>query len=155
MDDIGQIVYETIRISTPEFVRLAFAGMAGGLIGSYINDRLTRTRDKDSGITTERLVLIPLIDNLIFSTNNCGYLLGEARALVYPKLHESVSRFAVRLKHRHGCLERFKAAWETLRGTTQVECPTQQPDTSDEVYAKQKQLLLSRLEVLRKIVQES
>src|SRR5271170_1172616 len=30
MDDIGQIVYETIRISSPEFIKLAFAGMAGG-----------------------------------------------------------------------------------------------------------------------------
>jgi hypothetical protein len=155
MDDIGKIVYETVRISAPEFIRLAFAGMAGGLLGAYINDRLTRKRDKETGITSEKLVLMPMIDELIVTTKNCGHLLGEARAMIWPKLHISVSRFAERLKHRTKNLNSFNAAWEILRGTTREECPTQQPNTSDEVYAKQKELLISRLEALRKIVHES
>ena len=54
MDDIGKIVYESIRISAPEFIRLAFAGMAGGLLGAYINDRLTRKRENESGVSTRR-----------------------------------------------------------------------------------------------------
>ena len=54
MDDIGQIVYETIRISTPEFIRLVFAGMAGGLLGAYVNDKLTKKRETQSGIVSRR-----------------------------------------------------------------------------------------------------
>lgn len=47
MDDIGNIVLETIRVSIPEFIRLVFAGMAGGVIGAYANDKLTRRREAD------------------------------------------------------------------------------------------------------------
>ena len=155
MDDIHYIVSETIRVSLPEFIRLLFAAVGGGLIGAYITDRLTRKRDKDSGITTERLVLMPIIDNLILTTKNCENLLGEARFMVYPKMHESVSRFAVRLKHKPADLERFNAAWDTLRCTTREECGNQQPNIPDDVYAKQKQLLISRLEALRKVVHDT
>jgi len=155
MDNIAQIMYETIWVSTPEFIRIAFAGMAGGFLGAYVNDRLTRKRDKDSGVTTEKLVLVPLIKELIVTTKNCAHLLGDARAMIWPKLHISVSRFQVRLEERKSDMRPFNTAWETLNGTTRDECPTQQPNTSDEVYAKQKKLLLSRLEAFKKAVQDS
>src|ERR1700676_1188915 len=54
MDNICQIMYETIRVSAPEFIRLLFAGMAGGLLGAYIADKLTRKREKESGISTRK-----------------------------------------------------------------------------------------------------
>ena len=47
MDAIGNIMLETIRVSVPEFIRLVFAGMAGGVIGAYANDKLTRKREAD------------------------------------------------------------------------------------------------------------
>ena len=47
MDNIGHIVIQTVWISIPEFIRLAFAGMAGGLVGAYVNDRLTRRREAE------------------------------------------------------------------------------------------------------------
>ena len=110
MEQIGQIVRETVWVSLPEFIRLIFAAIGGGLVGAYLTDKLTRKRDKDSGVTTEKLVLIPLIDELIVTTTNCAHLLGEARAMVWPKLHVSVSRFAVRLKHKRRVLEIGRAS---------------------------------------------
>ena len=61
MDAIGNIVLDTIRVSVPEFIRLVFAGMAGGVIGAYVNDKLTRRREserdqriKDEAVAAER-----------------------------------------------------------------------------------------------------
>jgi hypothetical protein len=62
MDNFHQIVSETIRISIPEFIRLAFAGMAGGLIGAYVNDKLTRKRERDAGIANRKRIFLSFLN---------------------------------------------------------------------------------------------
>ena len=46
MDTFNQILLEAIK--------LALAGIAGGLIGARANDKLTRQREKDSGISSRK-----------------------------------------------------------------------------------------------------
>ena len=151
MDDIGQIVNETIRVSIPEFIRLAFAGMAGGLIGAYINDRLTRKRDMESGIMAEKKIFIPLIDGLIEWAKK-GNMIGHIRYESEQRLFQPAMRFRLLLKDRRLIL--FNEAWTTLIKTTQEEVCNQQYSDSDEAK-KMQQTILSRLEAVRKVVHET
>jgi hypothetical protein len=47
MDENCYIILKTVLTSIPEFIRLAFSALAGGLLGAYINDRLTRKRESE------------------------------------------------------------------------------------------------------------
>lgn len=47
MDSIGHIMIQTVWISIPEFIRLAFTALTGGLLGVCVNDRLTRRREAE------------------------------------------------------------------------------------------------------------
>ncbi len=48
-NEIGNQRMGSLMQSVIEFTRLILAGLVGGLIGAYTNDRLTRMREKDIG----------------------------------------------------------------------------------------------------------
>ena len=154
MDNIGQIVYETIRISIPEFIRLAFAGTAGGLIGAYVNDRLTRKRDKETGIDKDRKPLIIAIDQMIDNVRNI-----DNPSLIVNYLHRlyapySAFRYHVTCKR----LIAYNEAWEAVRRTSNEELQGNSPSGSygadDKELKRLQQIIISRLEKLRKVADE-
>lgn len=143
---------DTVWVSIPEFIRLAFAGTAGGLIGGYVTDRLTRKRDKESAMMTDKRAFVPLIDPLIMwakKNEALGYIRYESeQRLLLPAM-----RFRMHLKGER--LRLFDEAWERLIKTTRVEVDTRQPCDSDETANKMQQIILSRLEAVRKIAADS
>jgi hypothetical protein len=152
MDNIGNILWQAGAESFPEFVRLAFAGLAGGLIGAYASDRLTRRREKESGIRAEKLKFIPLVDGLIDATKDCevpNLVRGSIHRLYEPQL-----RFRLFLKGER--LRAFNEAWGKLYQTTDDEVEAQFIfKKGDPRLVKVQQLLISRFEALREIASKA
>jgi hypothetical protein len=152
MDDIHYIVRETIRVSLPEFVRLLFAATGGGLIGAYLTDRLTRKREKESAMMADKRAFVPLIDPLIRWAKK-GEGIGYIRFESEKQLTAPAMRFRMHLKGER--LRLFDEAWDTLMKTTRIEVADRQPGDSDETANKMKQTILSRLEAVRKIADDT
>lgn len=154
MDAICQIVYETIRISAPEFFRLAFAGMAGGLLGAYINDRLTRTRDKESGIDKDRKPLVRAVEEMIDNVNGI-----DNPSMIVNYLHRLYAPYSAFRYHVTGeRLTAYNEAWHKIKGTTHEELMGSRGqasyDKGDKELHKLQQIIISRLEALKQIAKE-
>jgi hypothetical protein len=147
MNNVEHILFETIKVLV--------VAVAGGFIGARINDKFARKRSRDAGIMSEKLKLIPILDNLIdtaFPSKNQG-LLGSIRREIRPRLYEPSRRFRIYLKGER--LRLFNEAWETLANTTREEVENRDQITSDAEFNKMQITLQSRLEAFRKIVQET
>ena len=57
MDTFYQILLEAIK--------LALAGIAGGLIGARANDRLARRRERETAVREDKLRFIPFLNQII------------------------------------------------------------------------------------------
>ncbi len=145
MDTLYQILLEAIK--------LALAGILGGLIGARANDKFARKRDQDAGIMAEKLKFIPLIDGLINLTDKCDGMMGSVRYEVHPRLYEPAMRFGLHLAGER--LRSFNEVWGALANTTREEVSNRQPDTNDEQFDKMQKTLKSRLEALREVVHDT
>lgn len=154
MDNIGQIVYEAIRISFPEFIRLVFAGMAGGLMGAYVNDRLTRKRDKESLVDRDRKPLIKAIDEMIDN------ILGiDQPSLVVNYLHRIYEPFSTFRYHiSEDRLAAYNDAWKAIHGTTHKELTGKDGKTcfekGDKELQRLQQIIIGRLEALKEMAEK-
>lgn len=154
MDDIGQIVNDTIRVSVPELIHLAFASLFGGLVGAYVNDRLTRKRDKESGIDKDRKPLVRAVDEMIDNVRGI-----DNPSMVVNYLHRLYAPYSAFRYHVTGeRLTAYNEAWHKIKGTTHEELMGSRGqasyDKGDKELHKLQQIIISRLEALKQIAKE-
>ena len=102
----------------------------------------------------EKLQFIPLIEVFIEAASRSnGERLGFIRYDAQEKLFEPAIRFKLHLSGNQ--LRLFNESWEKFYRTTREEVYVAQHNDTQEQKDKMQHMLLSRLEALRKSVQES
>jgi hypothetical protein len=155
MDNIGQILWKTFATSLPELIKLFFAVFAAGLLGARLNDKFARQRDRATGIEKDRKPLITAIDKMIdnvMGIDNPSMIVNYLHRLYDPY---SVFRYHVTSER----LIAYNKAWDTIRGTTHQELMGSRGQApykkGDQELHKLQQIIISRLEDLKKIAKEN
>jgi len=132
------------------------SGVVGGLAVAVASHFLTkdrdRQRDRASAISADKRAFIPVIDPLITWAKK-GEALGFIRYEAEQRLTQHAMRFRMHLKGER--LIEFNKAWDVLMKTTRDEVDTRQPNDSDETHKKMQDIILSRLEAVRKIAHDT
>ncbi len=148
MNNIEEILFEAVRI--------ACAGILGGLIGARANDKLARRRDKDSGLAADKKLIFLPIDELIDTTRNCD-VPDMVRCSFRSRLYAPYSRFRLHLQGKR--LIAYNEAWKKLVGTQSEEVSEKYGGIFDKSNSEElkniQEMLVGRLETLRKIVRDT
>jgi hypothetical protein len=147
MNNVEQILLETIKIT--------LVGILGGLIGARANDKFARKRDQDAVIAKDKKDFIFQIDELIETATNC-----EIPHAVRARFHRLYTPYLMFKPHlKGGRLTGYEEAWKKLQGTTMEEVqgssPTASYDKASPELHKIQNMIMSRLEALREIVQDT
>jgi hypothetical protein len=152
---------ETFNQILLEAIKLALAGIAGGLIGARANDRLARRRERETAIREDKLKFIPFLNQIIKDARQHDspyYVLIHYRA----DIEKAVWRFRLLLSGNRQRV--FDEAWKKLEQTTEAELTgktragmhgeNQWMYEPDELRGIQK-ILISRLQALLDCVENA
>ena len=154
MDNLGQILWKTFATSFPELIKLFFAVFAAGLLGARLNDKFARQRDKASGIEKDRKPLANAIDAMIDNVRGI-----DNPSMIVNYLHRIYEPYSTFRYHVTGeRLIAYNKAWDKIKGTTHEELMGsrgQMPyDKGDKELHTLQQVIISKLEALKKIAQD-
>jgi hypothetical protein len=148
-----EIVIDAFKSIAPTLGWAAIATLVTWLVVSRLDLGKSRILKQESDIKAGKMEIMPILERLISMARNSGGAIGTARYEAQEQLPAPVSRFELHLTGSR--LRKFKKAWSDVAGITREQVWNRQPNDSDEQFAKMQQMLVSRLEALRKVVHDT